>query len=92
MTDRVWQKLDLETGKLETLHTTTSAETLEERFDGMLAQGREQLGQNVEVLFMDVRCDGCDAIVELEGPPRLPPGWSTSESGDFCPSCTQKGG
>lgn len=80
-------KLDFRTGKVTSRSARTSAETVEERFAGVMAEAEEQMGETPIVQVLSVMCDGCGWRQVVERP-ELPAGWTTNERGEFCPNCS----
>lgn len=86
MSEREWLKVDFATGAVTLSRTSTTAESVEERFEGLKAEAEEQM-PGAAVSVMSVRCDGCQRVVVVEKP-ELPEGWTTCERGEFCPECS----
>lgn len=79
--------IDLHTGDV-----ALTSEIIEE--DAGFAERFRQLKETVpeatpeSVRTASVRCDGCDDVVEVDfDKPELPPGWTATAEGDFCPRC-----
>jgi hypothetical protein len=42
----------------------------------------------VEARLLTSVCDGCGARAELDfDNPKMPPGWASADTGDYCPGC-----
>ena len=78
MSERTTRKLDFATGEVTEQRTRTTAESLQERWRGLIDSTREQAG-DVLAGFLGVACDGCGMVAQVERP-ELPAGGSRTRA------------
>lgn len=85
MGEQTIRVLDFKTGQITETQRVVADATVEERFQRLMAATVEVAGELIAGM-MAVRCDGCNAIAEVDRP-QLPDGWTSDQRGDLCPSC-----
>jgi hypothetical protein len=86
MSERITHTLRFKDMEITETKTRTTAQSLEERWAGLIAASREQLGGPILEQYLAVCCDGCGTVVAVDQ--SLPSGWSTTDRGEFCPNCS----